>query len=366
MINAVSLFANVGIAETFLEECGINVVVANEKEHQRAELYQHLYPNCRMIEGDITDDQVFDEVVRQSIDKKCRLLIATPPCQGMSVAGKRDYTDARNSLIVRAVEAIEKIDPDYIIIENVVQQLKTKINYMGKTIIIKDFLQEKLQDKYYINKNKVLNVEDYGVPQNRKRSIILMSKHGQWEFPDKEFPKKTVRETIGHLPSVEAIVKEKDKSSFFENNHEKIKECKNVHKWHIPREHPWRHIEAMMHTPTGKSAFDNEIYYPKKIDGTRVKGYNTTYKRMEWDKPAPTITVSNGAISSQCNVHPGRKKEDGTYSDARALTIYELMLLTTLPDDWNIPDDISDNLIRKVIGEGIPPLVMKKIVKNMP
>ena len=190
-----------------------------------------------------------------------------------------------------------------------------------------------------------------------------MSKINRWEFPAKVVKKSTVRDTIGHLPSVEAIVREKEYR--IKGNDQKIEICKKVHKWHIPRVHPWRHVEAMLNTPTGKSAFENKIYYPKKTDGTRVKGYNTTYKRMKWDEPAPTITMANGAISSQCNVHPGRKNDDGTYSDARALTIYELMLLSTLPDDWNIPDCASDTLIRQVIGEGIPPLLIKKIVENI-
>ena len=86
---------------------------------------------------------------------------------------------------------------------------------------------------------------------------------------------------------------------------------------------------------------------------------------MEWDEPAPTITTSNGAISSQCNVHPGRLLLDGTYSDARALTIFEIMLLFTIPENWDIPKWASDNLIRQVIGEGIPPLLIKKIIKSI-
>lgn len=86
---------------------------------------------------------------------------------------------------------------------------------------------------------------------------------------------------------------------------------------------------------------------------------------MDWDKPAPTITMANGVLSSQCNVHPGRRLEDGTYSDARVLTIYEIMKLFTIPDDWNIPEWASDNLIRQSIGEGVPPLLIEKIVAEI-
>ena len=74
--------------------------------------------------------------------------------------------------------------------------------------------------------------------------------------------------------------------------------------------------------------------------------------------------MANGSISSQCNVHPGRCLPDGTYSDARVLTICELLKLFTLPLDWDIPKWANENLIRKVIGEGVPPLLIKKIVEN--
>lgn len=365
-MNGVSLFSNVGIAELYLKECGINIVVANELIDKRASFYEHVYPDCKMIQGDITDDNIFNQVINESIKKQCKFMIATPPCQGMSVAGKRDYSDPRNSLILRVIQAIELIQPEYVIIENVIQQLKTEILIEKEYICIEDYIYKKLGGTYYINDKKVLNAEDYGVPQNRKRSILLLCKHDKWAFPSKENKKITVKDAIGHLPSVEAIVKEKEKKYIFKDNDIKIEKAKQYHKWHIPKIHTWRHIEVMLHTKTGETAFNNEVYYPKKNDGTKVKGYNTTYKRMHWDKPAPTITVANGCISSQCNVHPGRKNKDGTYSDARTLTIYELMLLSTIPDSWDIPEWASDNLIRHAIGEGIPPLLIKKIVENMP
>ena len=95
-----------------------------------------------------------------------------------------------------------------------------------------------------------------------------------------------------------------------------------------------------------------------------VGGAPRTYMRMEWDHAAPTITSYNHTISSFQNVHPGRPIE-GTdlYSDPRVLTIFEMMRVMSLPDDWNIPDWASEPLIRKVIGEGVPPLAVRRIVE---
>lgn len=361
MINGLSLFSNVGIGELFLKKCGVNIVVANELESDRVNFYRNVYPECEIISGDINEH--YDEIIKAAKEKNCKFLMATPPCQGMSVAGKRDYSDSRNTLIIPVLNAIKDLDPDYVLIENVPQLLNLKINYNGNYDTVEKIIQKQFGKKYNINKNKIVNAQDYGVPQNRKRTIILLNKKNTWEIPRKEEKIVTVRDAIGNLPSIEAIID--GNVDYFEGNSKKIEQCRKIHKWHIPREHSIRHVEIMRHTPTGHSAFENEFYYPKKVDGTRVKGYNTTYKRMEWDKPAPTITMANGVISSQCNVHPGRLNKDGTYSDARVLTIYEIMKLFTIPDDWNIPEWASENFIRKVIGEGIPPLLIYKIVSNM-
>lgn len=361
MIKGVSLFSNVGIGELFLNKCGIDIVVANELDEKRAKFYKNIYPNCDMVIGDI--NEVYNEIISKAKEQKCKFLIATPPCQGMSIAGKRDYDDERNQLIIPVFKAIKDIDPDYVLIENVPQILKLVTTFNGFKGTVEEIIENQFSKKYKINKKKIINAEDYGVPQKRKRAIILLSKKQKWEFPAPEKKVITVRDTIEFLPSVEAIVD--GNVNYFPNNDKKIKMCQEIHKWHIPKHHSKNHVIIMKNTPTGHSAFENEFYYPKKNNGDKIKGYNTTYKRMDWDKPAPTITMANGVLSSQCNVHPGRLLDDGTYSDARVLTVYEVMKLFTIPDDWSIPQWANENFIRKVIGEGVPPLLIEKIVRNL-
>lgn len=98
-LNGLSLFANVGVAETYLSQIGINICVANEIEIKRANFYKHLYPETNMIVGDITDDLILNEIIEKSQENNVDFIIATPPCQGMSLAGKRDEYDIRNQLI---------------------------------------------------------------------------------------------------------------------------------------------------------------------------------------------------------------------------------------------------------------------------
>ena len=345
MINGISLFANVGIAETYFKENDINIAVANELLPKRCKIYKHLYPTCNLICGDISDKAIFNKLITLYKENNCKFLIATPPCQGMSQAGKMNPDDPRNTLIIHTINFIKETRPQNIIIENVPQILKFSIKINGIQKKIVDYITEELSPLGYHINYDILDASDYNTPQIRKRAIFLISSITKWDFPPKK-PKITVKQAIGNLPPLESG----EKSDIPR---------------HYAKKHADRHIEWMKNTPTGQTAFDNKIHYPQK-DGRKIKGYRTTYKRMEWDKPAPTITMCNGAISSQNNVHPGRKLKDGTYSDARVLSPLELLRLTGLPDNWNYPKDISDNQLRQVIGEGFPPRFAQSLLTTMP
>ena len=296
-----------------------------------------------MICGNIIDSDIYKEVISEAKKEKCNLIIATPPCQGMSVAGKMDKNDPRNTLIISVINSILDLNTDFALIENVPAILKFSIKVEGQWIKITDYILDRLDDSYNVSFN-ILNAADYGTPQFRKRAIMLISKKSlnfNWELPNKQ-KQITVRDTIGHLPSLES-------------------EEKSDIKYHYAKKHNDRHILWMKHTPTGKTALNNKKYFPN-IDGRKIKAFLTTYKRIQWDEPSPTITMANGAISSQNNVHSGRKKEDGTYSDARVLTLLELFLLMGLPSDPKFSKKRTENEIRHILGEAIPPVFLKQIL----
>ncbi|MCF0117826.1 MAG: DNA cytosine methyltransferase [Bacilli bacterium] len=376
-IKALSLFSNVGVSEAYFENVGIDVLIANEIEEKRCKFYSHIYPRVQMICGDITNSPIKNKIIQLSKAKDIELIIATPPCQGMSTAGKMDKNDSRNALICHAVEIIKCVKPKYVFLENVPEQLKTKINIDGKSVLIPDYLHAEFDDLYNFNKDFLINSADYGVPQLRERAIILLVRKDQdkiWSFPKQHAKRVTLREAIGNLPSLDPEISdlnEKDALKVFPDFYKKKEEGLSISKWFYPPSHPYRQIYAMMHTPTGKSAFSNEtLFAPKKLDGKPVKGFANTYKRQEWDKPAFTITMYNRTIGSQNNVHPGRligRDENGNniYSDPRVLTIYEIMIVMSLPKNWNIPEWASDHFIRAVIGEGVPPLLSKEIMKEL-
>ena len=349
MIKGASMFTSGGVGETYLKKAGIEIVIANELISQRAKFYSHIYPESKMIVGDINESEIRKKFIR-NIPDDVKFLLATPPCQGISNLGKNKtlddkIKDPRNYLVFNVLEVIEKRDFNYILFENVPGFLTVKLPYKDNLHTIIEILEDKFKEEYVIG-SKVLNAKYYGVPQSRPRAIIKMYKYGlEWEWPEiqKEI---TVMDAIGNLPSLESG------------------ETSNI-KFHYARKHSKSHVMCMKYTPTGCTALDNKIHYPVKKDGSKVKAYKASYKRMKWDAPAPAVTMRNDAISSQENVHPGKLLSNGTYSDARVLTLLELFRISTLPDDWNVPEWASDTFIRRIIGEGIPPELTYNIVKGI-
>ncbi len=375
-LNGLSLFANVGMAETYLHKVGINIKVANELIEERAKFYSHLYPDVTMIVGDITHNNTYEKVITTAKRENVNFIIATPPCQGMSLAGKMDKDDVRNQLIFYAVKAIKDLLPDYVLLENVPQQLRTRVTFNNEKMLIPDYLKKELSDIYHFAKQSLVSARDYGVPQMRKRNIVLLSRKDlsyKWEMPAPLGYEIPLKEALKNVPSLDPMLKEgfEETLKLFPDFEKKKQEGLAVSKWHYPPTHSKKLVETMMHTPSGCTAHDNEIYYPKKDDGTKVNGHYNTYRRFSWDKPSRTITQNSAVISSLCCVHPGYKISEGPteheriYSDARCFSIYELLIVSSLPLDWNIPSWASDKLIRSVIGEGIPPLFVKNIAKEL-
>ncbi len=341
-----SLFCSAGVAETYFADNGIDIVIATELVQKRCDIHKWLYPDCEVISGDITNADIFEEVKNRIIEKNCKFLLATPPCQGMSTLGKKDYVkDKRNYLIFYVLEMIDNCDFDFILIENVPKYLELYFPYKDGLHTLVEIVQDKYVDTYNIEAF-ILNAKDFGVPQSRPRGFIKIWKKGlSWSNPKKQ-SEITLRQAIGHLPSLEAG------------------EDSGI-KWHKAKPLNERYALAMKHTPEGKSAFLNPVYYPKTANGTRMKGFHNTFARMRWDEPCPARAMNSGNIGSHNNAHPGRPMLDGTRSDARVLTLRELFIVSSLPADWNLPDWCSDQFIREIVGEAIPPKFSEAIIKGI-
>lgn len=370
-LRGLSLFSNVGIAEAGLYALDVDMIYANELLKDRAKFYSCVHPETEVINGDITNDYIRTVIVNKAKESNVNFVLATPPCQGMSEAGNRFEFDERNQLIMYAVDVIQRIKPEFAIIENVPTILHTKIVVDGNIIFIPDYLKLTLSD-YHFNNESLIKAMDHGIPQMRERNIYLLVRNDidiTWEFPDKE-PIVTLETAIGHLPSIDPMLREGLDYTLqkFPDFEIKRRNGLKVSPWHFPPTHSWKQVEWMMHTPSGKSAIYNPVYYPQKEGGIHIVAHHNHYRRMAWEKPSRTITQNNGVISSLACVHPGRpyeKNGETLYSDPRVLTIHELLIVSSLPLDWAIPSWAKESFIRKVIGEGIPSRLITVIVEQL-
>lgn len=348
-MKAISLFASAGIGELRLPKDQINFVLANELLEQRANCYRFFYPQTEMLCGDITDANNKNYIIKKAKDENVEFLLATPPCQGLSTLGKNKVqeqyiNDRRNFLILEVLDIIDACDFKYILIENVPKFIEMYFPYNGKYCQLRDILQDKYSKDYNIE-IQVLNAKDYGVPQSRPRAITKIWKKGLlWSNPDSE-GEITLEQAIGHLPSIEAG------------------EDSGI-PWHKAKKEVPRYVESLKHIPSGKSAI-NSPFHPLKADGTPVTGFHNTFKRMNWDQPCPARTTFSGSFTSHNNIHPGRLLQDGTYSDARVLTLLEIFIVSSIKEDIKFPEGSSERFIREIIGEAIPPLLLSKIITKI-
>lgn len=347
------LFANAGIGEYYLHEQNIINAVASELLPDRVKWYKELYPHCEMVEGDFTETANFNELIRLHKEKGCKMILASPPCQPFSKAGKKDYNCPEALLFRPMIELVRAVNDvnEFVMIENVPEMLTACPDILNGTGYnnIGEYIKGELEGMGHTVNIAILNAADYGTCQSRERVIITASKKGTWEFPVKDDRRIMLWECIGDLPSIEAG------------------EDGGI-KYHIAPPIASTQIAVLQHTPTGQSAQNNPTpWKPVGVNGKPMTArFKSCFCRKSWDEPCNTITMNSDSVSGHRSIHPGRPLSDGTYSDARCLTVLELLRVTGLPDDYAIPTWASDSLIRDVIGECFLPKLVKRLIEMIP
>lgn len=416
---AVSLFCSSGIGDLGLQANGIDTVVACELMPERVRLFRNNYPKATVFCGDIWE--LTDEIVnhyKETFPDSPFILIATPPCQGMSSngmgtilnnskKGERPEHDPRNRLIVPAVEVVKRLRPEWVIFENVPNMLNTDIEDGQGVVNIIDYITRELGDEY-TGKPEIVDVANYGVPQRRYRLITILTRNekGKEEFkkigsllPDPTHSEKDTMFTLKWLTLRDAIEGLPPISS---RKGENIDPRNPLHKVPVLDDvkMTWVH-----HTPEGQTAMNNQctnpecMYQGNKLHGAKhnsegvnrantdtplfcercgallprpytidkktgekriMKAFTSAYKRMSWDVPASTLTQNFQYACSDNKLHP---------TQDRVLSLYEGMIIQTIaqyPYSFEIDGkQVADGLIRDTIGESVPPLLIDKIAKHI-
>ena len=312
----ISLFSSAGVGCFGFKEENFKCVATNEIIERRLNI-QKINNKCELETGYICGDirnkeikeKIYNEIKKWCNDQKnyIDVVIATPPCQGMSVANHKKSKDEinRNSLVNESVEIIKKIQPKFFIFENVSTFWKTGcINKDKKIISIGEMITEELGKEYSLYKD-VINFKNYGSNSSRTRTLVIgvLNKFSDDISPVELFPdyrkERTLREIIGNMPSLRWG--EYDKNDFYHNF----------------RVYPKHMREWIKEINEGESAFDNkeDLKKPHRIINGEIiinqSKNGDKYRRQIFDKVAPCIHTRNDQMASQNTVHP---KEDRVFS----------------------------------------------------
>lgn len=176
-MNAISLFAGAGGDTTGLENAGLSVVAFSENNKDATQTHLKMFPDSvwlgKDVKGDINkvEDSEFEEY-----SGKIKVIFAGFPCQGFSNAGKKDVNDPRNKMFYQFLRAVRIVQPEWFIGENVAGLL-TKKTDDGESSVI-DVIQKEFREIGYELVFKVYDTSTVGVPQSRKRLIIVGNRMG--------------------------------------------------------------------------------------------------------------------------------------------------------------------------------------------
>jgi len=367
MLTYISLFSCAGIGCYGFKQQDFQCIATNELIQKRLDI-QKANDKCKYesgyIQGSISEQPIKDAIM-QEIEmwkdkenlKEVDVLIATPPCQGMSVANqyKKDETP-RNSLVIDAIQMVKQIKPKFFLFENVQAFPKTPCldtDNVSKPINLA--IHNHLSEIYDIT-FKIINFIDYGSNSLRTRCLTLGIRKDLLNtedflfnmkiedfLPKKQKP-KTIRQCTSHLPSING-------GEWYEKD-----------LFHYSNKLSDNHFFWIEKVKEGESAFNQEDL-DRRPKGILNKFGNKLF-RCYWDKPAYCVHSTNRNLNSQCTGHP---------QDHRVFTMRENMIFQTIPNEfkWFKEDITKESIlkhqhnIRDCIGESVPTRIFEQIANNI-
>jgi len=336
-VAAVDLFCGVGGLTHGLIKTGIDVSAGIDVDGSCRFAYEK-NNSAKFIERDI--DKVTSPELKGFYPKhSIKVLAGCAPCQPFSTHTQKKVhreKDPKWAMLYSFLRLIKGVKPDIVTMENVVQ--------LSKQIIFEDFIRTLERQRYYISWKEVF-CPDYGVPQVRKRLVLLASKLGPIKLiPSTHLPSKykTVKDAIGGLDPIE------DGEVTSEDELHRASKLSPINKKRIQRSIPggtWKDWDKRLRAPCHR-----------KLTGST---YVSVYSRMEWDKPSPTITTQFNGFGTGRFGHP---EQD------RALSLREGAILQTFPKYYklcNPETEVSFKRLGMHIGNAVPVKLGKVIGRSI-
>jgi len=344
--NFVDLFCGAGGLAVGLEMAGFNCVFANDADPNSINTIRANHPGtlatCEPIQF-LTESKIKEYIK----DTKIHLVAGGPPCQGFSTIGKGNPDDPKNELFEHFVRVVSILRPNFVLFENVTGLIATKNESVLKAII------KAFQDIGYILNIKVLESQQYGVPQRRKRTIIVGAEQGRaFTFPQAEFgtsfgglhiPAKTLGGALLELENYLDAQEAKD-------------ELHDVDSAMIKKEIDFKRIKCIPEGSCVRYQQDEEKYFPENLrldlDWKTMKEgrlRENQYHRLSRKKPSPTINTENHHY-----YHP---------LENRRFTLREYATLQSFPLNYIFKG--RGRAIKRQIGNAVPPLMARAIGREI-
>ncbi len=344
-LGVIDLFSGCGGSSLGFKQAGFQIKVGVDIDETASRSFRLNFPKAHVFTTDISVVSGKDLLLSGGFKSGDQvILIACPPCQGFSSARRNSerLTDPRNNLIFEFLRIVDEIRPRAFVMENV-PGLATNI---GKPIF--DQILEKFKNLGYLTTHGIANTSDYGIPQRRKRLILIgtynskvsptfpIKTNGNPEISDNLMKWVTVKDAIGNLPKIKAG--ERKQSDFMHTS-------ANLSETNLKR------IKLTPHNGGSRSSWPDDLILECH---KKSKGHIDVYGRMSWDIPSPTITGGCVMISKGRFGHPDQD---------RAISLREAARLQTFPDSFKFYGSFGE--IAKQIGNAVPPLLAQKTARTL-
>ncbi|AJF62205.1 MAG: Cytosine-specific methyltransferase [archaeon GW2011_AR20] len=339
---AIDFFAGAGGLSEGFKQAGFRIAVANEINKDAAATYSLNHPDTKVLIGDIHNIKSRDII--KIVGRKPDIIIGGPPCQGFSLAGKRNKNDSRNFLFKEFIKKIKEIKPKFFLMENVTGIISFN---KGKTIAE---IEDSLKKSGYTVSKIILNAADFGVPQVRRRLFIFGALKSNININEIKVWKNkaiTTKEAICDLDFLGVGESSNHYKKSPSNKYQAIMRIKNnkLHN-HTSSRHNKMTIKRFSMLKPGHTMKEIPAYFKTK---------KRTLLRIEESKPINTITTIPDDY-----IH---------YSLNRTLTVRECARLQSFPDSYVFLGSRTTGGKRRVfecpqytqVGNAVPPILAKVV-----
>ncbi len=346
-LTAIDLFSGAGGLTLGLKMAGFKVVAAIEVEPKIAKTYASNHPEAALLIEDIrkvTAKEIYKKTGVKSID----LIAGCPPCQGFSkLTEKYHRQDERNGLVMEMGRLIKEILPKAIMMENVPGLAKQD------NPIFNEFLNLIQAIGYKVNYS-VLQLADFGIPQSRRRLVLLAGRHFEIKLPKREYSQKGDKKK-GLKPWLTL----KDALSGFDSKDTRTFE--ETLPYGGPAKFDWKVVsniskisrKRLATLKSGQTCRDLPLKLQLECQ-SQPNGFKNVYGKLSWNKTPPTITSGFKTPSMGRFGHP---------SKTRTISVREAALIQTFPKDYRF-ETTSIGTVAEMIGNALPPKFAKIVSKT--